>query len=193
MISFALIIKTVKQIISERLVEDAFLREIVSQEVNMRRTAKIYVADKRNLRLGKKIYIGDYTIIHVTDDPKFSSGHKNSLLEVGEGTYIGEMNNIRAAGGNIKIGRNCLIAQHVTIVASNHGTAKGVPMIDQPWDGKIGVEIGDDVWIGAGSIILPGSMIGTGAVIAANSVVSNEIPEYAIVAGVPAKIIKYRT
>lgn len=54
------------------------------------------------------------------------------------------------------------------------------------------VVIGDDVWIGARSIILKGVHIGKGAVIAAGAVVTKDVPEYAIVGGVPAKVIKYR-
>ena len=54
------------------------------------------------------------------------------------------------------------------------------------------VIIGDDVWIGAGSIILAGVSIGRGAVIAAGSVVNHDVPEYAIAGGVPAKLIKSR-
>lgn len=54
------------------------------------------------------------------------------------------------------------------------------------------IVIGDDVWIGARSIILKGVHIGKGAVIAAGAVVSRDVPEYAIVGGVPARVIKYR-
>lgn len=54
------------------------------------------------------------------------------------------------------------------------------------------IEIGNDVWIGARSVILSGVKIGNGAIIAANSVVTKDIPEYAIAAGVPAKVIGQR-
>lgn len=54
------------------------------------------------------------------------------------------------------------------------------------------VEIGSDVWIGENSIILTGVKIGNGAVIAAGAIVNNDVPDYAIVGGIPAKLIKYR-
>ena len=54
------------------------------------------------------------------------------------------------------------------------------------------VEIGDDVWIGAGAKILMGAKIGRGAVVGANAVVRGEIPDYAIAVGSPARVVKYR-
>lgn len=60
------------------------------------------------------------------------------------------------------------------------------------WRRAHGVTIGHDVWIGHGAIILPGRSIGTGAVVAGGAVVSRDVPAYAIVAGVPAKVVKMR-
>lgn len=54
------------------------------------------------------------------------------------------------------------------------------------------VTIGDDAWIGTRVIILPGVSVGKGAIIGAGAVVTKDVPEYAVVAGVPAKVIKYR-
>ena len=66
-------------------------------------------------------------------------------------------------------------------------------IFNQPWDReKVGIVIEDDVWIGANCVILPGVHIGYGAVVAAGSVVTRNVPSYALVAGVPAKVIKYR-
>ncbi|MDN3582818.1 acyltransferase [Mucilaginibacter flavus] len=143
------------------------------------------------MNFGKNVFIGANTVIYCTNE---DSQHKNgSEIIIGEGTYIGEMNNIRAAGGSIKIGKKCLISQHVSIIGSNHSTDKGQYIMDQPWDiTRLGVTIHDDVWIGCGAKILPGVTIGTGAVIAAGAVVVKDIEAYTFNGGIPAKFIKMR-
>jgi acetyltransferase-like isoleucine patch superfamily enzyme len=141
--------------------------------------------------LGEGTFISAFVTIAVENDP-----HKNlnnSKLIIGSYTYIGEYNNIRAGGGMIKIGKYCSISQHITIIASNHETSKNTFIKDQPWTTKNNfVIIEDDVWIGANSVILPGVRISKGAVIGAGSVVTKDIPAYAIAVGDPAKVIKYR-
>lgn len=138
-------------------------------------------------RLGRDVTIAGPTVVYVGDGGGLSGGR----LEVGDRTYIGEFNNIRCAGAPITIGRACLISQHVTIVGTNHGTAPGTPIVDQPWSGE-GVVVGDDVWVGAGAVLLPGARVGDGAVVAANAVVRGEVEPGAIVGGIPARVIGLR-
>ncbi len=115
------------------------------------------------------------------------------MLEIGESTYVGELNNLRAAGGTIKIGNNCCISQQVTLVASNHSIKKGMNITGQPWDvSKHSIYIGNDVWIGANVVVLPGVTIHDGAVIGAGTIVNKDVPENAVVVGNPMKLIKYR-
>lgn len=158
-----------------------------------------YISHKISLRynnlnqiqIGNNSTINDYSAIIVANDNL--NDLTNSYMIIGNNTYIGEFNNIRAAGGIVKIGDNCLISQHITIVASNHSIKKGVLISKQKWDVKnISTEIMDDVWIGSNSVIMPGITIGEGAVIGAGSVVTKSIPPYAIAFGNPAKVIKYR-
>ena len=115
-------------------------------------------------------------------------------LEVGEETWIGPYNNLRLAGGTtIRIGKGCLIAQFCSIVAANHDLSRGVkvaeaPCAPEPRD----VVIGDDVWIAAGAIVLPGVTIAGGGVIGAGSVVTHSVGAYEIWAGNPARKIGER-
>lgn len=151
--------------------------------------ANISIGEVKNITFGTGVYIGAFTNITVND------GGQECLsnLKVGDGTYIGELNNIRAAGGQINIGRNCLISQGVTIVAANHSISKKDFITNQPWDvNKTGVLVEDDVWVGANVTILPGVTISKGAVIAAGSVVTKDVKPYTINAGNPTEIIKMR-
>ncbi|MEY8781479.1 DapH/DapD/GlmU-related protein [Allomuricauda sp. XS_ASV26] len=94
--------------------------------------------------------------------------------------------------GNIKFGDNVMLGPKVVIWGRDHGMKIGLPMNAQPHVNKP-IVIGEDVWIGAGAIILKGVKIGNGAVVGAGSVVTKDVPEYAIVVGNPARIIKRRT
>ena len=136
--------------------------------------------------------IGAYTILDLQCDPK-SSSPEPSILRIGRCTAVNEFNNIRAAGGEIVIVNDCLVSQYVSIIASNHSFARNIPIREQPWDtARNRVYIGDDVWVGAHAVILPGVTIGTGSVIAAGAVVTSDIPEYAIAAGIPAQVKGFR-
>jgi len=143
-----------------------------------------------DVAIEKGVRISDWCLIGVCNRDK---SNRISSLSIGEGTYIGEFNNIRATGGHIVIGKYCNISQHCSLIASNHSIERSQNISAQPWDEqRIGITLGDDVWIGANSVILPGVTIGRGAVIGAGAVVTKDIPEYAIAVGNPARVIKYR-
>jgi acetyltransferase-like isoleucine patch superfamily enzyme len=115
-------------------------------------------------------------------------------LLVGEHTWIGPFNNIRLSGDTtIRIGAGCLISQFCTIVAANHEISRRVKIADAPSaKAPRDVTIGDDVWLGAGAIVLPGVTLGDGAVIGAGSVVTRDVAAYEIWAGNPARKIGER-
>jgi len=94
--------------------------------------------------------------------------------------------------GQLNIGSNVMIGPYCMVLTSQHDYHSiEIPIMEQKiLLGK--VKIGDDVWVGAHSIILPNIVVGQGAVIGANSVVTRDVPSFAVVAGSPAKVIKYR-
>jgi acetyltransferase-like isoleucine patch superfamily enzyme len=154
--------------------------------------ATIRLGKYADLEIGAGSMIGPYSLLDLQDNP-FRETPSPSVLKIGRRTAINEFNNIRAAGGTVVIGDSCLISQFVSIVVTNHAMAREMCVRDQPWDlSRNEVRIGDDVWIGTHAVILPGVTIGTGSVIGAGAIVTSDIPEYAIAAGVPAKVIKYR-
>ena len=86
-----------------------------------------------------------------------------------------------------------MLAHDVMILGGDHNyKVAGIPTVFAGRDVTRPTNIGDDVWVGAGSIIMAGVTIGDGAIIAAGSVVTKDVPPYAIVGGVPAKILRYR-
>lgn len=94
--------------------------------------------------------------------------------------------------GGVEIGERTLIGYRTQIISSDHT----IPPIGQPFpisgDNHKKIVIGEDVWIGGNCLITAGVTIGDGAVVAGGSVVTKDVPENAIVGGVPAKIIKMR-
>lgn len=142
---------------------------------------------RQSFKVGNGSSIRRGTIISI------HSKNVQSSIIIGTNTYVGENNNLRAADGIIRIGNHCLISQGVTIVTSNHSIKDRRIITEQPWDSKRSkVIIEDGVWVGANAVILPDVTIGEGAVVGAGSIVTKDVPSYAIVAGNPSKIIKFR-
>lgn len=93
----------------------------------------------------------------------------------------------------VKIGKLSLLANEVAIIGGDHCYKKvGIPMVFAGRDELKHTIIGDDVWVGARSIIMTGVKIGNGAIVAAGSIVTKDVEPYTIVGGVPASFIKMR-
>lgn len=125
-----------------------------------------------------------------------------ALVSVGKMTYGGIQVYSAAPLSRLIIGSFCSIAPEVVFVMNNEhrtDTISSFPfkvkmLKSEPYEAasKGGITVGDDVWIGARATILDGVTIGQGAVVAAGAVVAKDVPPYAIVGGVPAKVIRYR-
>jgi acetyltransferase-like isoleucine patch superfamily enzyme len=113
------------------------------------------------------------------------------VLRVGSRTTINE-DAIIGCTDSITIGADCMLAPRVYLLDVDHEfSSRDVPISSQGYRTSP-VVIGDDVWIGAYAVILKGVRIGKGAVVAAHSVVTKDVPEYAVVGGVPARVIAER-
>lgn len=105
-------------------------------------------------------------------------------LTLGNSIDIGEFVVLRASGG-LRIGDRVLVAAHAVLTTRGH--SRSLPRYGAVQDAPIVVE--DDVWIGAGAIVLPGVTIGRGAIVAAGAVVTEDVAPLTVVGGVPAKAI----
>lgn len=112
-------------------------------------------------------------------------------LEIGDNTVLHE-GVVISAYEKMNIGKDCMMATRVSILDVSHNyESRSMPISLQGYKTSP-VIIGDDVWIGANAVILKGARVGDGAIIAANSVVSEEVAPYTIVGGSPARFIKER-
>jgi acetyltransferase-like isoleucine patch superfamily enzyme len=111
-------------------------------------------------------------------------------IQLGERSYLNRGTMIDASE-EIILGRDCMIGPGCYITDHDHGTAQGAAIASQPLVSKP-VVIGDNVWIGAGAIILKGVSIGNGAIIGAGAVVTRDVASNAIVAGIPARPLPTR-
>lgn len=146
---------------------------------------------------GNKIEIGNHTgildncMIEAWTVKGFESKHIQ--IKIGDRCSIGEYCHLTSVN-KIEIGNNVLTGRFVLISDNDHGTTDLEDLYKSPFDREIvskgPVIIHDNVWIGDKVSILSGVEIGEGSVIAANSVVTNNVPAYCVVGGIPAKIIK---
>ena len=168
-----------------------FRAKMRANRVRIDKSATVFTGPDNILTLKPGVSVGKGSVITCSDE--MAKKGVRSRIEIGEDTAINEYNNIRASGGEIIIGKKCIISQYVSMIASNHEINTTEYMKDALWDnGKTSVIIGDDVWIGAGAVILPGVRVGNGCVIASGAVVTKNVPDFSIVAGVPAKVVSQR-
>lgn len=114
-------------------------------------------------------------------------------VSIGDNSGIGVNCELNGEGNAIIIGNYVMMGPEVIIYTGQHNFEDtDVPMQKQGAAKQLPVKIGNDVWIGRRAIIMPGVEIGDGAVIGANAVVTKSVPPYAVVGGIPAKIIKMR-
>lgn len=160
-----------------------------------------------DLQLGDYVYVGDRVIVsrsheggpvvirhrvHLYGDTFIETGMGGRIL-IDEATHIQPGCHLHAYLSEVRIGRQVEIAPGCGFYNYNHDMAPEHPITEQPLHSKGDIVVGDGAWIGYGATVLQGVTIGNGAVIAAGAVVTHDIPENAIAAGVPARIVRYRT
>lgn len=201
------------QVVMERIgmLLRGFFRKIVLKKVGK----KFFVGKHVKFKCGKRISFGhsatinDYCFINglskggIVVGDNFSLGRSSIIdctgviSELGESLKIG--NNVGISPhftlfvrGSVSIGDDVIVGPNVTIIAENHRFDDlNVPIRIQGAK-RTGINIGNNVWIGASATILDGVTIGNGSIIAAGAVVTKDVEPFSIVGGVPAKLIKQR-
>lgn len=136
--------------------------------------------------VGNNVYICVHAWLNAMDD----RGDGKPTLTIGDGTYIGRFVHINA-WQNVVIENNVLIADRVFISDSSHNfenTEVPIRLQGDRFEGQVLLKEG--CWLGIGVVVLPGVTIGKNAVVASNSVVTKDVPDYGVVGGIPAKLIK---
>ena len=142
----------------------------------------VLVFHPENISLGRNVYVGHYTIL---------KGYYQNHLSIGDETWIGQQCFMHSGGG-LTIGARVGVGPGVKILTSAHEEAgRDVPILFAPV-ATAPVHIADGADIGMGAIILPGVTVGRGALVGAGAVVTRDVPEYAVVAGSPARILRHR-
>jgi acetyltransferase-like isoleucine patch superfamily enzyme len=134
------------------------------------------------ISIGSHVVLGEYAWLNAKDD----RGSREPTLLIGDGTYIGRFAQINA-WRRVIIGSEVLIGDRVFISDADHNykaTDVAIKVQGDRFDGE--VTLMDGCWIGIGAVILPGVSIGRNAVVAANSVVTESVPDHGVVGGIPA-------
>jgi acetyltransferase-like isoleucine patch superfamily enzyme len=145
------------------------------------RQLEIQIARGAEVRFGRFVWIGDGSKIRC---------HEGEV-EIGAKTVMGQECTI-SAYRRVRIGEQCVIADRAMFIDFDHGVVEverpirvqGIYMRD--------VEVGSNVWIGYGACILRGVRVGDNSIVGTNSVVTKDVPANAVVAGIPARVIRMR-
>lgn len=151
---------------------------------HVRITGPIFIKNRDNGR----IVIGSNVLL---EEGSRLVAARDGILQIGDGTAITRDANI-VGGGDIIIGRQCLLGPRVTINANDHAMDRALPIREQGFL-HAPVHIEDDCWTGANVVIAKGVTLARGTVVGANAVVTKSTEPYSIVAGVPARKIGERS
>jgi acetyltransferase-like isoleucine patch superfamily enzyme len=145
------------------------------------RELELEIGAEGRVDFGRFVWIGDKTKIRCHE----------GRVEIGEKTVMGQECTI-SAYQRVRIGEQCVIADRAMFIDFDHGVVEVERPIRLQGIYKRDVEVGSNVWIGYGACILRGVSVGDNAIVGTNSVVTKDVPANAVVAGIPARIIRMR-
>ncbi|MEV7615104.1 DapH/DapD/GlmU-related protein [Streptomyces sp. NPDC089799] len=140
------------------------------------------------IRLGEHCIIGEQVTLTAGMMPDLDLGPE-PVLVLGNGVVLGRGSHV-IADTRISIGDDTFCGPGVYITSTNHSYDDPHEPVGRQWPRSEPVEIGPGCWLGTGSVILPGARLGRNVVVAAGAVVRGEVPDHAVVAGAPARIVR---
>jgi acetyltransferase-like isoleucine patch superfamily enzyme len=191
-------------------------RKIVSRvrgELSLLRSVyrgrRVEIVGRRHLHLGRHVSLGNSVLLDAVSRDGIIVGDQTTIdrgailkssgvvrnlgqgIRIGARTSVGAFNVILGQGG-VFVGDDVLLGPGVHIYSENHNFDDLDVPIRQQGETRDPVIVGDNVWVGANTVILAGASIGDGSIVAAGSIVRGTVPPYSIVAGVPAKLVRMR-
>lgn len=167
-----------------------------------KRLMHIKISCCKSSHFGENVFIGNYVRVYYNKGKKFQIGDNSKIcnyskiifigeggLHIGDNCCLGEYNRINV-GGNVRIGNSVITADNVSFITTTHEYKDISLPIRTQKEGCGDITIGDGSWIALNAVILEGSSLGKNTVVAANSVVKGEFPDYCVLAGAPAKIVR---
>lgn len=171
----------------------------------------VTIRQPQRISFGKKVILDDYSLVNVRT--KEEDIRSDAFVELGNYVYLGRYSIVSSKYGKVKLGAACnigaysriatqgfieigqstLIASYVYIGGGNHGMDSDQAIMEQEMELKGGVSIGENCWIGTKATVVDGVKIGNNVIVGAHSLVREDIPDNAVVAGIPAKIIRMRS
>jgi len=148
---------------------------------------KISALGRDGVFFGDNVGIGDFSRVIVST----SLNDIGSFIKIGNNVGIGEYAYLGGAGG-LTIGDDCIVGQYLSCHPENHNYESKEDLIRLQGVSRKGIEIGSNCWIGSKVTFLDGVNIGKGSIVAAGSVVTKSFPDFSVIGGVPAKLIKER-
>lgn len=153
----------------------------------------VKIRGARHMTVGGKLAIGDFCWLEAIS--KYGQDSYSPVLQFGDGVALSDMVHISCAA-HVRIDSDVLVGSKVYIGDHSHGSLKDrrqrtLPPAKRPLGDIAPIHIGRNVWVGDGAVILAGSEIADGSIVAANSVVRLAVEKAALIGGVPAKVIRY--
>jgi len=142
------------------------------------------IENPRGIRIGAFVKIGSHVVLEALVP------ERGVTLTIGDGAYLGHSNRITAVG-EVVIGEEAMLADRVYVSDTNHIYEDvTVPIKRQGLRDGRRVEIGRGAWVGIGAVIVGNVRVGEGAVVGANAVVTRDVPDFTVVAGNPAQVVR---